>query len=750
MRATPVARFLSTLRKGGEGSGFAHHLGRPGMRGGSVAAAHNDGSGGGDTPRSTWPAPGTRPMPAAVPFTAISGHEIAGTSHKELQSAARKYAADHFVAGRGPGGNRPLEVLNEHTGRTIKLGPRGVHKLTSYGAGDHLRMIPALPEMLKHAVHVARRPYWHDRPDVRAYHTLVAPLLMGGEPHVARLLVRENNNGDFYYDGDLGELRRPVDPVRIHHSSAPAGATMDVGDLLAHVNDGGTLRKAKALGAGERWITVHPNGPAEKGTPILIKIQPDGSAKVLGGAGGKLNHLRLHGVQSEADYRAGAQAKDKAYHEKKKQQAAQDKSDGLTQNKADARAVVRDQKVQQRKEYVRTVSDAMGWKDEDTRFPVEQHQDLTPAEQAQAEAAHNRALFLKAKEVVEGTRRRMQQDGEARAEAGLGEVPLTADDPETITVQNIDPVAPATKGLGFTADYEGRAKERGLTDEALAEEAAASRPEGAMSKKATAEKVEAELKAIREPGPNVDPKAPVDAKRAMDILKADKKLRTAEAAAREANRKIDTARAPVEPKAFILETKEATDEDVADEIENDLRTIGTRAFLDAVGEVPGGADSLGRHIGVGAFNSINALALATTGAAQLDRSVVDVLGIAGAAMVLARRLHTDQTAQELEQTRDAMETFHVDHYMAASDKALREARDWHEMAHEIELGEAATGAELAVAQELNAKRRDFTAAAQQALGTAYGEMEANAALIQALRRPKVDKVDVSLGTTSIE
>ena len=72
------------------------------------------------------------------------------------------------------------------------------------------------------------------------------------------------------------------------------------------------------------------------------------------------------------------------------------------------------------------------------------------------------------------------------------------------------------------------------------------------------------------------------------------------------------------------------------------------------------------------------------------------------------------------------------------------------MAQEIELGEAATGAELAVAQELNAKRRDFTAAAHEALGTAYCETEATAALVQALRRPKVYKVDVSPGTTSIE
>ena len=85
-----------------------------------------------------------------------------------------------------------------------------------------------------------------------------------------------------------------------------AAETVDLECLLARVNPDGMLRKAEALGAGERWITVHPNGSGEKGTPILIKIQPFGSAKVLGGAGSKLNHLRLHGVKSEAPYRVEA------------------------------------------------------------------------------------------------------------------------------------------------------------------------------------------------------------------------------------------------------------------------------------------------------------------------------------------------------------------------------------------------------------------------------------------------------------
>jgi hypothetical protein len=104
----------------------------------------------------------------------------------------------------------------------------------------------------------------------------------------------------------------------------------------------------------------------------------------------------------------------------------------------------------------------------------------------------------------------------------------------------------------------------------------------------------------------------------------------------------------------------------------------------------------------------------------------------------------------MDQVRQGMGSFHVEHYMKLSDEALREAREWHEAAHEIEVGEVATSTELAVAQELNAKRRDFTGNAQGVLGTALGEMEANAALVVALEQPKKANVQVSLGTTKIE
>lgn len=62
--------------------------------------------------------------------------------------------------------------------------------------------------------------------------------------------------------------------------------------------------------AGQRWITVHPNGHDEKGVPVLIQENKDGTHRIIAGAGGKLTHLRLKGVKSVEEGKA--RAKDKA------------------------------------------------------------------------------------------------------------------------------------------------------------------------------------------------------------------------------------------------------------------------------------------------------------------------------------------------------------------------------------------------------------------------------------------------------
>lgn len=71
------------------------------------------------------------------------------------------------------------------------------------------------------------------------------------------------------------------------------------------------------LPPGAKWITAHPNGEGSKGVPLLIREHPDGSASVIAGAGGKLNHLKLGKLKSPEEWKQAA--RERAADKKKKE-----------------------------------------------------------------------------------------------------------------------------------------------------------------------------------------------------------------------------------------------------------------------------------------------------------------------------------------------------------------------------------------------------------------------------------------------
>ncbi len=512
----------------------------------------------------------------------------------------------------------------------------------------------------------------------------------------------------------------------------------------------------KAAAGEQRWITLHPNGPDTKGQPVLIQPQADGSARVVGGAGGSLNFLRLRAVRSADDYKKEAATKKAAAAEERKAQRERDKEAGILESKTKARQAVRQQHLEHERKFISTVGQALGWAPEAVEFrPPEGASDAAANKLA---AQHHRELLKRATEAVDMQRQRLAADAEARQEAGIGEVPVTSTDPTALTVQDIAPLPETQGGLGFTADYGKRAAAAGATAADIKAEADGARSEdqrkAAVQRGETAKQVKKELQGLREPLPASVTKADlVDAKKAVELLKAAKALKEVAKKAREANKKIDAATVAPEPKAFVLEYTADPDADskVKQELDDELRTARTTAFLSEFKRLGGEApeETLGKHIGVGAYNSINSLALAVGGQALVDRSVVDVLGIAGAAQVLARRIHADMP-DEAERIAEGMQEFHLHHYMEASEEALGRARELMDAAKEIELGEASNGTDLQTAQELNARRRRAVVDAQKTLGQALGEMEANAALVLALRRGKPGDLQVSMGKLSLE
>lgn len=508
------------------------------------------------------------------------------------------------------------------------------------------------------------------------------------------------------------------------------------------------------------WITVHPNGVG-KGQPVLIQPQADGSAKVIGGAGGSLNHLRLRGVKSHSDYKAEANAKAAERRKAKQAQTAADKAAGVYEAKQQARKDIQAQRKEAERQVIAAVAKKAGWEQADLQFPEDDYAHLSEKALAKVKDRHHAKLLGKAKDFIKQAREKLVSDAAARQAAGIGELPLFSDKPGDLSVEDLAPVPKRTGGLGFNPDYKGRAEDAGLTDASLAGEAqqvklAGMTPEqraAAMSRGQAPNLIKQELEGIKEPAaPSADASL-LSAQDALDLVKEGKRLAEIEKQARAATADVDAG--PAEPKAFVLEASDDAELDQAakDAIVNDLRTAQTVAFLSEVGKIAGGnpTETLGGHIGVGAYNSINSMALAVGGEALVDRSVVDVLGIAGAAQVLARRLHTDLTPEEAQHVADGVQDWHLNHYMQTSTDALKKARELTDAAAAIEVDAGAgTGHDLAVAQELNARRRAAVGDAQRILGQALGEMEANAALVMAMKQGKADSVQVSLGKTSPE
>jgi superfamily II DNA or RNA helicase len=514
---------------------------------------------------------------------------------------------------------------------------------------------------------------------------------------------------------------------------------------------------AKALQAGERWVTVHPHGPDSKGQPILIQEQKDGSAKVIGGAGGKLNHLRLTGIKPQSDYAETLKQRAKERREVAQRQSQRDKALGLQKSKAEAQAKVAEAKRDAQREFVKGVAQAMGWSGEDIAFDEAKTENLPEHVANRLRERHLSDLVKRAQAAVNLNRERLLTDHSATAEAQLGEIPLDTTDPEALSVRDVSPVSVTPVGLGFAADYKGRAEAAGADVKAEAKEFSKgltdAQRKAAIAAGETARMVKEAMETLRDPD-QVDALAPklVDAKAALDLLKLDKKRRLAEANAKKARKEI--AASEIAPaKAYVIESDDAqVDAKVAEEVAADLRTVSTRAFLSEVAKhSPDPQKELARYVGTGAYNSVNSLALAAGGAGLVDRSVVDVLGIGGAAQVLARRLQTDLTAAEYQAVVEGMQDFHLHHYVEASDEAISRARELAEQAAEIQLGEAEHGNDLAALQEINMRRSAALAEANKVLGTALGEMEANAALVYALGQGRSDKpFEVALGQVSME
>jgi len=209
---------------------------------------------------------------------------------------------------------------------------------------------------------------------------------------------------------------------------------------------------------GAHWLTMHPNGPGTKGVPILV--QPvkgsKGVGRVIGGAGSKLNGLRLHGLKDAAQYkeesRAGAAERREAEAKRKASLTPEQKEQekGASDEARAARKKGEDDFIQK---IMGTATGGQG---------AEQGGLFDEQDPKKAKEIH-RELLKEAKKIAAQAEKKILLDAEARGASGMslvgGDAPVDLDQILTETQ--------GKTGVGYDQKLAARAEANGMTSEKL-------------------------------------------------------------------------------------------------------------------------------------------------------------------------------------------------------------------------------------------------------------------------------------------
>lgn len=547
-----------------------------------------------------------------------------------------------------------------------------------------------------------------------------------------------------------------------------------------HLHWPGEVIKAMALKTGQHWITVHPNGNEEHGVPILIQDHPDGTASVVGGAGGKLNYLKLTKLKPKEDWRRASVEKQKAKAEEEKNRKA-----GMTKQEreieADATSAVTNKRDFKMTEFVQTVMEAHGV--DDWKLSPKVLKDMPKKSRDLAEKQHLNKMVKEAKKLVEESRADILAAQDDVIQQITADIPLSDILPET---------AVEGQGNGYVAAVGKKAAENGLSAVAARQEAsdiswrhfldaADGSPQDAAEKQANVQRLQDALAEIRAPvmtarkagllDKKIEPKQP-EVKDIAKMLKAEKALREFEKKYKEAKAGIKEAGIPKgtvimegsdddattfsERAAQAIEEKYHLDDDsspedikkaLTEELTADLQQMSASKLLDATdAEIAQNRKSLKEHIGVGSYAALNTASLAVSKEPlSIDRVTADILGPEAAAQLLVKHWSDNLSADELEDVKEAVGNYHARTQREIADGAMAKYEQAKKDADSIELPEVTDAGGLMLAQIANDSKAKLLNDARKELGVALGRLQTTAAIVKALMEKPVDSLKVNMG-----
>ena len=104
-----------------------------------------------------------------------------------------------------------MKFVNRTTGITVNVSSKGLKKTVSHMPdAKPLKALAKLPELLKGASYDHSVVPQNLAANVRQFHVFRSAANLEGILHDVKIVVREDNNGHWFYDQQLTEQKRPV------------------------------------------------------------------------------------------------------------------------------------------------------------------------------------------------------------------------------------------------------------------------------------------------------------------------------------------------------------------------------------------------------------------------------------------------------------------------------------------------------------------------------------------------------------
>lgn len=510
----------------------------------------------------------------------------------------------------------------------------------------------------------------------------------------------------------------------------------------------------KAIPEGARWITVNPTDTPGAGQPVLIMPQSDGTATVIGGAGGKLNMLKLRNVGNEATWQERA----KERKEKEKQRKAEQTEEERETEETAVRQVKERQTSDRAKNASRTLAvlDAAGIESglsPEHKLALQQPPDPgAEPEKVKEWQQLNKEAIARVRAIHQAYERELVTNHEARAAAQLGDV-----DYDNRIVANRPHTACATDGAELsrmqqlpTGEWLVKSDDDSKTFKSWAD--------AAKHHAQNVQQAEQELGGdrtqpdsfyspsqwIAEPKSELLPEGfEFKPEVALQIAALSAERKAADKAARVGVE--EAKRSPLEVmEGLSARVQEITEQEVIAKLEAEAKTLSdaftNNAFLELI-EDAGDAAAIQRHAQTGGYSKLAEIASDALKQNPISRGLVDAVGYNEAAKILSYMMRQNLGDREFEAVVAAQAAYHAmasSRIAKATTERIKPMLDQLKQIHEemLMIDEMA-GGELSPEQQIQLDTLTYDAktlhdSIQETLGSTLGQLQASAAMVAAL------------------